>query len=275
MSIEVTFWGVRGSHPTWGPGCTAIGGHTSCIALQDSPNQITLLDAGSGLIPLGHALASQQVDEINIFITHYHIDHLLGLMFFTPLWTPGMKINFYAPCAKEGFTLEQILKEKLFCPPLFPVHFNRLPSQCNFHYFDSGDQIRLSNGAQITMIPLNHPGGCIGYRYQQGDQSLCYLTDHEHDETVNQESLAAFCHQSNLLVFDATYTPHDLEQYKGWGHSTWQAGVQMAKAAQVHRLALYHLNPTYTDQQIFAIESQAQQIFSNTFVAKERMRLTL
>lgn len=275
MAIQATFWGVRGSHPTCGPHVNQVGGHTSCVSVQESEETILIFDAGTGLIPLGQFLSQQPVTEINLFITHFHIDHLLGLMFFAPLWNPQIKINFFAPYTTEGTTFKDILTEKLFCPPLFPIHFDQTPSKWTFHNFRPQEIIALPNQIKLRTIPLNHPGGCIGYRYQKGQKSLCYVTDHEQKDYQNNDVLVDFCHGSNLLIFDASYVDQDYQERQGWGHSTWEDGVTIAQQANVKALGLYHLDPRYCDQQADQIESQARKVFPKAFIAKEGQTIIL
>lgn len=276
MSLLITFWGVRGTCPSGLEKGGRVGSHTACVGVdpQDGRNYF-IFDAGSGAIPLGHFLKKKKIKNITFFISHFHLDHLQGLPFFDPCWDKETHITFYAPRFSKSLLLENILKKTLFGPPLFPIEFTKLPATFSFKYFEPEEIIFLSPATHILTLALNHPGGSAGYRLDQEGKSVCYLSDHEHVAPFKSQSLVTFAKKTDLMIFDTTFTPHDLPAHEGWGHSTWELAVNVAHQAEVKRLALFHHNPLYNDTQLLEIEKQARAAFPETFLAREGVRLLI
>lgn len=266
----INFHGVRGSYPCWGEGKQQVGGQTSCVSAtlpgQDTP---VIFDMGTGIIELGNDLVQEGVKNITVIVSHFHLDHVMGLPFFKPLWNPDVTITFYSPAPEGQMTLEQILREKLFCPPLFPIPFEKIPATCVFKTFGAGESMTLSGGATLDSLALNHPGTATGYRLRQSGKSFCYITDHEHTPDYKEGPLLDFVHGTDLMVFDTMFTPCDYAIHKDWGHSSWQAAVEVAQKASVKKLALFHVSPDYDDEMLLQIERDAQDQFPAAFLARE------
>ncbi len=268
--MQINFWGVRGSYPCWGAGKDTIGGQTSCVSVTLSDRHSPIIfDMGSGIVDLGRDLLAESVKDITIVVSHFHLDHVMGLLFFKPLWDKSTTITFYAPKTPDVMTLETLLREKLFCAPLFPVPFDQIPAMCHFKTFNFGDEIDLGEEAVLNSLALNHPGTATGYRLNHQNKSFCYITDHEHSVEYNDTDLIEFVKETDLMLFDTMYTPHDMLSHKGWGHSSWQSAVEVAKKACVKRLALFHTSPDYEDEKLLEIEALAHKEFSGAFLARE------
>lgn len=269
--MKISFWGVRGSHPCWGKEHTLIGGQTSCVSATqlNNPQSHIIFDMGTGIIELGKLLLDQGIKNITLVISHCHLDHLMGLAFFKPIWDQETTLTFYAPHLSDGLSLETILKTKLFCPPLFPIPFQEVPATCHFKTFHTGDTLDLSPDMVLKTLPLNHPGCATGYRLEHGSKSFCYITDHEHSADFDEAPLLGFVKGADLMVFDTMYTPEDLTTHLTWGHSCWHSGVAVAQKANVKKLALFHMSPNYNDDKLLKIEAEAQKTFPSAFLARE------
>lgn len=316
--MKITFWGVLGSYGRWQPAQPSlkstdnnnhntsnlheplnIGGHTSCILIEkttpsdsDSDNETSktpflILDAGSGLIPLGKQLCANQKQDndskqgsdsktdCHLLITHPHLDHVSGIPFFAGLWKKNYHLHFYQ--SPHTHHLESVLKDHLICPPLFPLTLDQVPSQLSFHTIEDSKSVALSDDFSASTLPLHHPGGACGYCIHSSTKKLVYITDHEHSllSDEKQSSLKAACQNADLIIFDTMYDEHDLKSHQGWGHSSWREACDFARAVNAKRLALFHLNPDYSDEQLLDIEQRAKDVFQGAFLARERQSVVL
>lgn len=234
---QVTVWGVRGSAPRPQPDFMEYGGNTVCISLERG-GQVTVLDAGTGLATLGQALSGRtDVTRIDILLSHLHIDHVLGLYSFAPLFRPDLELHLYG-----GAGLKQYLTA-LVAPPFWPLKLEEFPARPVFHELRPGDAFDLA-GLSVSTLAGNHPGGSLLYRLAGEGKCLTYALDCETDEQTFS-ALADFARGSDLLIWDANFTPSDLRP--GWGHSTWEQGLALGRAAGVGRVLMTHYNQEYTD----------------------------
>jgi phosphoribosyl 1,2-cyclic phosphodiesterase len=260
------FWGVRGSIATPGSSTVRYGGNTACVELSLGDDRL-IFDAGSGLRELGITLVKEPNLDLTIALSHYHWDHLLGLPFFVPLFKPDTTLHLYGEAKGEGGGPREAM-ERQFSSPSFPVPFSTLPSTLDFHPLQESDTFNVGEIA-VRTGRLNHPNGAICYRAQVGNRSVVYASDHEHDGDGDAQ-LIAFCGKADVLVYDAMYSNESYAQgKKGWGHSTWEEGVRVAKAAKVKNLFLFHHDPMNDDKKLAAIERAAQKAFPNAVVARE------
>lgn len=274
--MRVGFWGVRGSYPCWGPDKVSIGGHTSCVSLDIAPTiPLLIFDLGSGLIELGEQLMQAPARELICIVSHFHFDHIMGLPFFKPLYDPSFHITFYAAESANHASLEHVLRDQLFAQPLFPVPLSSARANLHFNVFHPDTPIQLVRGVTLSGCALNHPGHSTGYRIDdtESGKSFCYISDHEHGTSYTDiytpQKLLEFVHGTDLMVFDTMYLPEDMSAHQGWGHSSWHEAVTVAREAEVKKLALFHVNPEYSDQQLRAMEAEARFKFSSTFLARE------
>lgn len=246
--MRLRCWGARGSVPVSGPEYLRYGGDTACLEIRSKSGGVLILDAGTGIRPLGAALAREGSGApLTLLLTHLHWDHIQGLPFFKPLYDPATRL---AIGGRRGFRrdLYHVLGQ-VFGAPLFPVPFSRLPAQVLPVGFPD-DELHV-DGMVIRRIPLSHPNQGTGFRIEEDGASIVYLTDNElslrHKGGLGFDDYAAFAKGADLLIHDAEYTPEEYLHRRGWGHSHYADAARLAKAAGVGRLALFHHNQERTD----------------------------
>lgn len=261
---RITVWGVRGSAPRPSPDCVEYGGNTVCTALEHMGHTV-ILDAGTGLAPLGQALAARkEAGRLDILISHFHMDHILGLYSFPPFFDPNMEIHLYG-----GIGLARYL-EMVVGPPFWPLGLRGFPAKVEFHEIRPGDSFPLDSLTVSTMAG-NHPGGSILYRLEAGGKRLTYALDCEVDGEASSP-LARFVHKSDLLIWDAAFVCSDLRP--GWGHSTWKQGLELGRAAEAGQVLMTHYSWGYSDEFLRGQEILAGREGICRF-AKEGMVMTL
>jgi len=275
MGTKLRFWGVRGSIASPGAATAGVGGNTSCVEIRCGDTRL-ILDAGTGLRGLGESLVAEGALDATLLLSHHHWDHIQGLPFFLPLYVPSTRLALVGARTAE-WSLEETFGHQMRSP-VFPVRLAEVPAQLGFRHVAPGQALRLGE-AVVTVAKLNHPGGVFAYRIDHRGRSIVYATDTEHYACVDP-ALRGLATGADVLIYDAQYTP---EEYRGdvgrskvgWGHSTWEAGVAVAREAGVEQLVLFHHDPQRTDAQVAAIESAARGRFGEVVAAREGMELEL
>ena len=270
-ALSVRFWGVRGSISASGARFEEFGGNTPCVEVRCG-GRLFIIDAGSGLAALGVALRADAPRAIDIVLSHLHLDHVGGMPFFKPALMPDRHIrihcgNLRGESAEEAFG-------RLFSPPLFPISLGQLPARIEHLGFKSGDTLRFADGHEALTTPLTHPGGATGYRFAHRGRAVCYISDIEHTEPWPPPALRDFVAGADLVIFDGMFSETEYIRCQGWGHSTWQKGVDLCLAAGVGELAIFHLHPLHDDAQLRAVEAEVQARMPSAFLAREGMALT-
>lgn len=264
------FWGVRGSIATPGTATVKYGGNTACVELNALGQRI-IFDAGSGLRVLGLDLAKQANVRASILLSHYHWDHLLGLPFFVPIFKPDSELDIYGEGKDSGGPKEALQRQ--FSGPSFPVEFSTLAAKLRFHNVNENDTFKVGE-VTVKVGRLNHPNLAVSYRCEFGKQSVVYASDHEHDGK-GDAGLIEFARKADVLIYDAMYSDETYAQgRKGWGHSTWQEGVRVAKAAKVKQLVIFHHDPMNDDKKLAVIERAVKKAFPRAALAKENTKIT-
>ena len=254
MSYTVTFWGTRGSIPTPGAHTARYGGNTSCVAVAGRPDQLVILDAGSGIRPLGHALSQGQNGgkSVDILLSHTHWDHIQGLPFFQPLNTRGCSVRIYGS-AQAGVPLEEILDRQMD-PVVFPVPLKALAAELTVTEV-TGGRFEIE-GFWVEAIRLRHPGTTLGYKLvpMSGGATMAYVTDNElgaggsYDVPPDwRQQLVSFLTGVDTLIHDGMYSEELMETRMGWGHSTPREAVALASECRSRRLVLFHHEPENDD----------------------------
>lgn len=269
--MKVDFWGARGTFPVSGKDKLKYGGHTICASIHSS-EEVVIVDAGTGIKVLGDKLIRDRGEEplnISLFLTHFHLDHIIGLPFFAPLYSSKTVITFYAPSPPQE--TEKLLR-KIMSGGFFPVDFQETGSK---KVFKIAPQKNFEKwGLQISSCPLHHPQGSIAYKFEDKEGSIVFATDTEQPEEGIDQRLVSFAHGVDVLIYDATFTPEEYESGKrGWGHSTWLEGIKIARKARVQNLYLSHFNPDHSDSQIDEILFLAKKKFLLTFGMRGGLQL--
>lgn len=267
--MRLRFWGVRGSVPWATPTAIGHGCNTPCLQVSDERSGATVIfDAGSGVVGLGPTLTTP--GELPIVLTHYHWDHLQGLPFLGQLYSPGWRPKIFAP---DFGTHAADTVNTIFQSPFFPIPYERLPNVPGVQLIAPGE-LRIG-GFDLSAIDLNHPGGALAFRIRGLTGDVVYATDHEFGRPEFDEPLAEFVRGAAALVLDAHFTPEELPQHRGWGHSDWRQCAEFAAANDVGGLWLFHHKPGRTDEELVRIRSDAQRVFRATETASEGEALQL
>lgn len=250
----ITFWGVRGSVPVPGHETSRYGGNTSCVSVEID-GRVLFLDAGTGIRLAGDSLDVAR-REIFISLSHLHTDHILGFPYFTPLFDPAMTVYLpdYDHAGRRGSLLDLLDRVHIpIGPDMLEARIVRPEGE--------GTAWLVSQGWDVATLPLNHPGGSLGWRVRHADRTFVHITDNElfaESPETAFEAVAAFCHGADLLSHDAQWLNGEMEHRNGWGHSSVAQACALAIAADVKTLVLFHHDPRRTDDAIDALRAEAQ-----------------
>ncbi|MGH9804496.1 MAG: MBL fold metallo-hydrolase [Candidatus Acidiferrales bacterium] len=271
--MRLSFWGVRGSVPSPHPDTWRFGGHTPALELH-AANQVVLLDAGTGLHPLGVQLQSEPPIPglaAHLFFSHYHWAHVQGLPHFAPLAAPANNFNFFGP-APQGTAggLRGVVETLLGAPFTSP----RQGPRAGLRFEEISPASELSVGElRVRACRTNHPGGALAYRFEHDGTALVYAPVHEPGNAELDLGLRQLTRGAQLLVCDAHFLP--AEQAPGSGHGTWESAVALARDAAVRNLVLFHHAPDRTDHDLEQITLSARRHFPRTWAAREGMHFDL
>ena len=247
--MRIILGGVRGSMPLSDARYTSFGGATTCVLVDNGENGRLLFDAGTGLRTLQPLLAAADEQQpVLMLFTHYHLDHLMGLPNFAPLYDPARSFLIAAPPC-DGVTAEQAVR-RIVAPPFWPapfrahLHFHTLPATCGETPFRHGP-------FDVRWCAVHHCNGCHAYRVDErgSGASLVFATDLEWSSSSGPErdALVRLCREPapvDVLIMEGH---HDARSLAGWGHSTWQEAVQLARTVSARQLVITHLSPEDDD----------------------------
>lgn len=255
----ITLWGTRGSLPCSGPQNRKYGGNTSCVEVRGAEGTLLVLDAGTGIRPLGLAI-NDKIERVDILLTHLHLDHIQGLGFFLPLFNPNVEVHIYGPAYSEKHLRQQL--SKYLSPPLFPVLLHDLPCNLYLHAVPRGE-FKVGEFRIFSEI-VCHPGLTVGYHLSTSAGSLAYMPDHEPALGVKSFPNAAewtsgyqVAANVDLLLHDAQYTKSEYAHRVGWGHSTFQQALEFAKLAKVKKVVTFHHDPAHNDKELDDLLAEA------------------
>jgi len=292
--LRVKFWGVRGSYPAPGIGTVKYGGNTAAVEIRAGDKTI-LLDAGTGIIPLGRELARSQVLEIILLFSHLHHDHTQGFPFFIPAYFPQDKLHIFGPDGTHE-SLKNVLEHNQ-SSETFPVSLREMASSKEIQsvresqvivWDESGVHVAESNlglSNEVVLICIHksyaHPGGVYAYRIIWRGKSVVYATDTE-GYVGTDKRLVTFAKDADVLIHDAQYSDEHywgqlagFPSTQGYGHSTVTMACDVATTARVEQLILFHHDPTYSDAAVADMEASAKEKFRNTQAAYQGLEIVL
>jgi ribonuclease BN (tRNA processing enzyme) len=308
--LKVVFRGVRGSHSASGKNFLKYGGNTTCYEIW-AGNCLIIVDAGSGIISLGHDLAKRYsasgtseetrtpIESIILF-SHVHVDHLQGFPFFTPIYMPQSTFYIYGPDTVR-YTFEEAVDQYIM-PPYYPVSMKDMNSLKLFRsinqietiywskkkgipiivnkYRELDRKIQAENDLDIQISSMKnyaHPyEGVLIFKIEYKNKSIVIASDTE-GYVYGDTRLIQFAKNADLLIHDAGYTKNTYKSLdhnkQGYGHSTMEMAVEVAKKAKVRSLALVHHDPEYNDSVVAATEKNAKKLFPHSFAAYENQEI--
>lgn len=248
----VILLGVRGSCPVQGKEFSRYGGATSCIFLRLG-GELIILDGGTGLLNITNYLDKDE-RQLHILLSHPHFDHLIGLPICPVFFDPSFHIHLYAAQNAGLGVKEQVLR--LMSPPLWPVGFEAFQASMEFHDL-SGKPFQIGN-VSIGMTEGKHPGGNKIFRLHYGEKSVVYASDFE-CEQESEERLTSFAQGCSLLICDAQYSDEEIEKKRGFGHTAWDAAVQIGQNSGAKRVVMFHHDPFRTDDELDQAEEKLKR----------------
>ncbi len=272
-SFRVRFWGVRGSLATCGPEVARYGGETISMEVTCG-NRTLVFDVGTGGRRLGNDLSERGIRNVDVFISHFHYDHIEGLPFFAPLYSADGEVNIYSAHGRDALSTRDLI-EGFVRPPYFPIHPDKFVADWRCKDIVVGNALDLGDGIALATFALNHPGGATGYRITYGGKSLAIITDNEHVIGTRDEPLGRFIAGTDLVIYDAMYTDEELPRYVGYGHSTWEEGVRLCEAFGAGPLAAIHHRPLRTDAELDDLGVIAGKTRAGTLFAKQGQEVVL
>jgi phosphoribosyl 1,2-cyclic phosphodiesterase len=255
-SLEVRFWGVRGSIPTPGETTRRWGGNTSCLEIRHPGLPPLVFDCGTGARDLGGALLREPWRELDLLFTHFHMDHVFGFPFFAPLYTPGYQVRVTVPAYSEEEARERVAR--YLNGVYHPTRLRDVPSNVTFYPVRPGQPFQRG-GFQVTACALNHPGGSLGYRVEAGGQSIVYFTDSApfarpgegvaagEPPLAREAKVIEFLAGADVVVYDTMYELDEYLERMTWGHSYPEYAEALCRAAGVRHLVLFHHAPDCHD----------------------------
>ena len=298
--FTVKFWGVRGSYPTPGAGTVKYGGNTSCVEINAGGRTI-ILDAGTGIIPLGRELVKRQNLELLLLFSHLHHDHTQGFPFFVPAYLPKAKLRIYGP-GGTAETVKHVLEHNQ-SSDTFPISLRDMASNKDIrslresqvivwesaqHGYEDGVRVGESSPSpspEAVVIRIHkshaHPGGVYHYRITYQNKSVVYATDTEGYVGMDRK-LIQFARDADVLIHDAQYSDDHyygclagFPSTQGYGHSTATMAGQVAASAETGQLILFHHDPSYADDWVAGQEREAQKVFPDSRAAYEGMEIRI
>ena len=257
--MKVKIWGSRGSIASPGPETTRYGGNTSCLQVTLADGSVLVLDAGTGIRSLGLTTLPEG-RPLHILLTHLHLDHIQGLMFFAPLFRPESEIVIWGPASPEGSLEDRIAR--YISAPLAPIEVRELPCHPSFREAETTEwQI---GSARVSAASVTHRGPTLGYRVTADGTSLCYIPDHEPGlgaslAELEEEWISGFdlAREANLVIHDCQYTDEEYPEHTGWGHSPLSDALTFGHRTAARRLLLFHHDPLHSDDFLDAMGGRA------------------
>lgn len=264
--------GTRGTMPACGTDFLRYGGNTTCFSVETDAG-IILFDAGTGIAHVaGELAAMDSTPPITMLFTHFHMDHVIGLPAFSPLYNDASNIVIMADPRRDRSWKDVLLT--FTGKPYWPIGLSDTAADTALTDLPVEKEHEIEcYGVRIKWFSVPHPQKCLSYRVELPDTSVVIATDVEYEQSTISKGFIDFCEGADHLIFDTQYVPSEFGARRGWGHSTWEVAVEVAKSAGVKQLVMTHHEPLRTDQEVDMIVEQAQEKFPATVAASENLVL--
>ena len=252
--MRVKFWGTRGTRPTPGSSTLRYGGNTACIEVRTSTEELLIIDSGSGICELGNSLEGPV--NAHLLISHTHWDHIQGFPFFGPNFVRGSRLTVIGPKGSMK-SLQSAFADQMD-PVYFPLTMDQMPVELEFREMLPGESFEAA-GVKVTPHTMHHPIATFGYRLEEGGRTFVYATDHEPwgDDGQLETDHVEWSRDADLIVHDAQYSRREYRSRAGWGHSSVDYALLVARQAAARQLAFFHHEPMHSDHQIEAMVEEA------------------
>jgi len=252
--MKIKFWGCRGSIPVPDKRMIKYGGNTCCAEL-DLDGKLLIIDAGTGIRKLGEDLIKREVRDMDIFITHSHWDHIQGFPFFAPIYRANTNINILG-CTNSYQHFKDIFANQMSIE-YFPVRFSDLKSNINFS--DLSESEYKLNGYSLKTLQTNHPTFTFALKVEKNGKSFVFITDNELESekaSKNREDFAVFSRNATYLIHDSQFTEDEYIHRRGWGHSTFEQSIALARDAGAENLGFFHHDPARKDKELDELQKK-------------------
>jgi phosphoribosyl 1,2-cyclic phosphodiesterase len=272
--MRVTFWGARGTFPATGANFARYGGDTMCVEVMCGASRV-VLGAGSGLRALGAKLQeSKQPIAAHIVLSHLHLDHVMGLAQFAPLWRKDSCIVLHAAQQSNGGDVDSPVLS-VVRRPLFPIDVADLPAAIGINEFRAGATFSLEPGIVVRTFALSRGSASVGILLEWEGRKLCHVAHYEHGDSQTDNRVAKAAEGADLLIYDAAFSDAEMAERRGLGHSSWEEGIRIKDKAGVGLLALAHHDPDRSDAHLDCRAEAAARRSANVFFARQGMSLDL
>ena len=274
--MKIKFYGTRGSIPVSDPDFMEFGGNTTCLFISgiDEGAGTLIMDAGTGIRKLGKDIETGKVDvgeEISLGFSHFHWDHIQGFPFFEPAYNPNSKIQISTAGKRKILNLKDIFSTQMQSI-YFPVQLENMGAQIEFEKIEANVLVG-EKGAIVRVADVQHPGGCIGIRFEFNKKSIVFCTDVEHSDGID-DSVVKLAMNADVLIHDAQYTEEELLKHKGWGHSSYNQAIEVAERAKVKQLIITHHDPEHNDEFLIKMEKNCQERFKDLVFARDNYEVS-
>jgi phosphoribosyl 1,2-cyclic phosphodiesterase len=258
--MRIRCYGTRGSIPVSGPDFLKYGGDTTCLEILTEDGQTVVVDAGSGIRRLGGHLVDERRLHFHLLFTHSHWDHIIGFTVFKPNYLPQTRVRIWYQPDVQGNMFDTL--SSVMHPPGFPIRYDRIDAKLEYSPHDMSP-FRIGS-MEIHTIATSHTAPGLGYKFIENGKQVVFLTDNElgmvHPLGRTLDEYRQFAADADLLIHDAQYTPEEYVHRKGRGHSSWKDVADLARAAGVRRVGLFHHHPEHTDDDVDAIAEKCRAV---------------